>query len=165
MSRVNEPTPHSSSPEPGAPTSAGDGGVEIGPGVYVASTNLRFQFARSGGPGGQNVNKLNTKAQVWVSIASITGMNARALKRLRALAGRRLTASDEIHLSAEESRSQSQNREEVMRRLRELIVEALVEPKVRRKTRPSRAARRKRLENKRLQGEKKSARKRIVPEK
>lgn len=165
MHRVSESTPPSFPPDPDAPTGAGDGGVEIGPGVYVAPTGLRVQFARSGGPGGQNVNKLNTKAQIWVSVGSITGMSGRALKRLRALAGRRLTASDEVHLTAEESRSQSQNREEVMRRLRELILEALPEPKVRRKTRPSRAARRKRLENKRLQGEKKNTRKRILPDK
>jgi ribosome-associated protein len=134
------------------------GALEIAPGVSVAADAIRLQFARSGGPGGQNVNKLNTKAQLWVRIDHIVGLSNRALARLRTLAGSRLTQQDEIHLRAETERSQEANREEVFERLRELIVQARVEPKPRRKTRPSRASKQRRLESKRRRGQIKSGR-------
>jgi ribosome-associated protein len=121
----------------------------IAPGVHVAPGGMRLQYARSGGPGGQNVNKLSTKAELWVQVSAIRGLSQRALQRLRSLAGSRLTAGDEIHLRAESERSQQANRLEALQRLRELIVQARVEPKIRRKTKPSRAAKQKRLESKR----------------
>ena len=119
---------------------------------------MRFQFARSGGPGGQNVNKLNTKAELWVPVAAITGLSERAVARLRALAGRRLTGADEIHISAETERSQEGNRSAALDRLRQLLLEAMHEPKPRRKTKPSRASKRRRLESKRKRSEVKSRR-------
>src|SRR5436190_2455466 len=64
------------------------GDLEVGPGVFISSSAMRFQFARSGGPGGQNVNKLNTKAEVWVRPESLLGMHPEAVGRLRALAGK-----------------------------------------------------------------------------
>src|SRR5829696_2025434 len=80
------------------------------------------------------------------------------LARLRASAGSRLTKSDEIHLVAESERSQEGNRQEVMDRLRELIVQAKVEPKRRRKTKPSAGAKQRRLESKKRRGEIKAQR-------
>ena len=134
-------------------------GIEIAPGVHVPPDALRIQFARSSGPGGQNVNKLSTRAELWVQVAAILGMTERARQRLRQQAGSRLTKNDEIHLSSDESRSQESNRQAVMDRLREMIVVARHEPKVRRKTRPSRAARERRLTQKKRRGEIKSLRK------
>jgi len=128
-------------------------GVELAPGVFAPSGAVRLQYARSGGPGGQNVNKLNTKAELWVQVDAIRGLRDPARARLRALAGSRLTRSDEIHIASETARSQEANRQAVFDRLRELIVRAQVEPKVRKKTRPSKAARRRRLEHKRRRGE------------
>src|SRR3954453_1295175 len=121
-------------------------GDELAPGVRVPESALRFQFARSGGPGGQNVNKVNTKAELWVRLDGITGLSPRAMARLRDLAGRRVTDAGEIHLSAETERRQQANRAAALERLRELIVAAQREPKVRRKTCPSRAAKQRRLE-------------------
>ena len=69
------------------------GDLEVGPGVFISSSAMRFQFARSGGPGGQNVNKLNTKAEVWVRPESLLGMHPEAVGRLRALAGKAPPAS------------------------------------------------------------------------
>lgn len=134
-------------------------GIEIAPGVHVPPDALRIQFARSSGPGGQNVNKLSTRAELWVQVAAIFGMTERARQRLRQQAGSRLTKNDEIHLSSDESRSQESNRQAVLDRLREMIVVARYEPKVRRKTRPSRAARERRLTQKKRRGEIKSLRK------
>ena len=144
-------SPHNLSPSP-------EYGIELAPGVTIARDALRLQFARSGGPGGQNVNKLNTKAEIWVPVAAIRGLRDTAIERLRALAGSRLTKADEIHLAAEGERSQEGNRQDVMDRLRELIIRAKVEPKRRRKTKPSAGAKRRRLESKKRRGEIKAQR-------
>jgi ribosome-associated protein len=138
--------------------SAQSGRIEIAPGVTVAPGAVRIQFSRSGGPGGQNVNKVNSKAELWVHVGSIAGLTHRAMSRLRALAGTRLTGSDEIHLRAESQRSQEANREEVFDRLRQMILQARIEPKIRRKTKPSKAAKQRRLDSKRRRGEIKSNR-------
>ena len=135
-------------------------GIEVAPGVRVPESALRFQFARSGGPGGQNVNKVNTKAELWVPVAALSagGLSDRATGRLRAAAGRRLTESGDIHIASDTHRTQQANRQAVVDRLRELLVSAMHEPKVRRKTRPSRGAKRRRLESKRRRSEVKSNR-------
>ena len=133
-------------------------GIELAPGVRVPAAALRFQFARSSGPGGQNVNKVNTKAELWVPLGSLTGIGERALGRLRALAGRRLTAAEEIHIAADTERSQEANRAEALERLRELLIEAMREPKVRRKTKPSKASKQRRLESKRRRSQTKAHR-------
>jgi ribosome-associated protein len=131
---------------------------ELVPGVRVPESAMRFQFARSGGPGGQNVNKLNTKAELWVPLAAIAGLSDSAMGRLRALAGRRLTTAGEIHIVSETERTQEGNRSAVLDRLRQLLLESLREPKPRRKTKPSRGAKRRRLESKRKRSEAKSRR-------
>ena len=146
--------------QPAAPVAYTGVPVEVAPGVRVPESALRFQYARSSGPGGQNVNKVNTKAELWVPVAALSagGLSGRATGRLRALAGRRLTDAGEIHIASDTHRTQQANRQAVVDRLRELLVSAMHEPKVRRKTRPSRAAKRRRLEAKRHRSEIKSNR-------
>src|SRR5258708_31943712 len=124
-------------------------GFELAPGVTAPASALRWQFARSSGPGGQNVNKVNTKAELWVPVGSISGMSFRAIGRLGALAGRRLTIADEIHIAADTERTQESNRAAAEQRLRELLIQAMHEPKPRRKTKPSRASEQRRLDSKR----------------
>jgi ribosome-associated protein len=142
---------------PGEPTSnpppAEDSSHSIAPGVTIAPGGLRLQYSRGSGPGGQNVNKLNTKAEAWITIEQIVGLSFPAKDRLRSLAGRRLTNSDELHLISEMHRTQEGNRREIFSRLRDLIVQARHEPKRRRKTRPTAASKRKRLDSKRRRSE------------
>jgi ribosome-associated protein len=145
-------------PPPPRPTLPPDGGLEVGPGVRVAESAVRFQFARSGGPGGQNVNKLNTKAELWVPVSALHGLTERALGRLRTMAGRKLTTNDDLHLTAETERSQESNRAAVLDRLRELIVQAKHEPKPRKKTKPSYGAKQRRLKSKKHRSEIKAGR-------
>jgi ribosome-associated protein len=132
---------------------SGADGVELAPGVYAAAHALRMQFSRSGGPGGQNVNKVATKAELWLPLAAIMGLAPVAIERLRHLAGRRITAAGDIHLISESERGQQGNKAAIMQRLRELIVAAKVEPKLRKKRKVSRAARAKRVDVKKRRGE------------
>jgi ribosome-associated protein len=136
------------------------GGIEVAPGVFVAGEAMRWQFSRSGGPGGQNVNKLNTKAELWIGINSFVGLSGDALARLRNLAGRRLTKEDQIHIVAEVNRTQEANRQTVLDILRQLLVQARHRPKTRRPTRPTRASRQRRVAGKRIRSEIKSTRRR-----
>jgi ribosome-associated protein len=129
-----------------APQSSGS--LVIAPGVSVARSELRFAFARSGGPGGQNVNKVNTKAELRVRPGAIAGMSDGARQRLLAAQANRITADGDLLIVADEERSQFANREICVNKLTAFVVAALHEPKVRRKTRPSYASRQRRLESK-----------------
>jgi ribosome-associated protein len=141
---------------PAPPTDA----IELAPGVKVAESDMRFQYARSRGPGGQNVNKVNSKAELWVALTAIWGLSPRAAERLRSIAGKRLTAEGEIHLASDSERSQEQNREAVIQRLCAMVRTAVIEPKPRRPTKPSRGAHQRRLDSKRRRGDIKSGRRR-----
>ena len=144
---MSEPGPEFIAP----PTPPSDA-VEIVPGVRLSESAMRFRYARSSGPGGQNVNKVNTKAELWVPIDALFGLNDRALARLRQMAGKRVTTAGEIHIASDTHRTQEANRAAVIQRLKDLLTQARREPKVRRKTKPSRAAKQRRLESKKRRG-------------
>jgi ribosome-associated protein len=133
-------------------------GIELAPGVRVPESAVRFAASRSGGPGGQNVNKVNSKVEVWVQLDALTGMHPEAIERLKTLSGRKITDAGELHVVAEASRSQQQNREEALLRVRQLVLAAMVRPKRRRATKPSRASKQRRLESKRKRSQIKSGR-------
>jgi len=122
--------------------------VEVAAGVRVREADLRFHFARSGGPGGQNVNKVNTKAELRVRPEVLTGMSGAALHRLITAQANRLTAAGDLLIVADAERSQYANRQACLAKLRALVEAALKEPKVRRKTRPSAGSRQRRLDSK-----------------
>lgn len=135
-----------------------DSGAQLAPGVWAPAGAVRFQFARAGGPGGQNVNKLNTKAELWVRIDQLRGLDEHALARLRKLAGWRLTTEGEIHIAAESYRSQEANKADAMDRLRELLIAAKHRPKPRRPTKPSYGSRQERLKSKKVRSQTKAGR-------
>jgi ribosome-associated protein len=146
-------SPHGPEPE------ASDGGLlELAPGVRASGSILRFAFSRSGGPGGQNVNKLSTKAELRVGLVDLP-ISDRARHRLADAAGRRVTDEGVLVLVSEVHRSQSRNKTECLDKLRELLVSAIAEPKYRRKTKPTRGSKERRLTEKKVRGDVKRTRK------
>ena len=135
------------------------GGVEIAPGVRVPEAVLRFEFVRSSGPGGQNVNKLSTKARLHVALADLSRvLSPPQLDRLVSHAATHVTEAGDIVIACDESRSQSANRQACLDRLRQFIVAAWSRPKVRRPTKPSRSSKRRRLESKQQRSQTKQQR-------
>jgi len=115
-------------------------------------------FSRSGGPGGQNVNKVNTKVTLRLRLSELNGLTEAELERIKTLLANRITTDGEIVITSDEERSQRINLERAYFRLESLIVAAARLPKKRKPTKPSKAAREKRLEAKRRQGRKKADR-------
>jgi ribosome-associated protein len=123
--------------------------------VTVAEADLRFTFSRSRGPGGQAVNKLSTRAELRVAVAAIEGLDETAARRLRRLAGQRLTAADELLIVSDRYRSQLRNRRDCLERLAALVERAARPPRPRKPTRPSRGAVERRLTAKRRRSDRK----------
>jgi len=115
-------------------------------------------FSRSGGPGGQNVNKVNTKVTLRLRLNELAGLSETELERVKTLLANRISNEGEIVITSDEERSQRVNLERAYFRLEALIVAAAKLPKKRRPTKPSKAAREKRLKDKKRQGQKKTDR-------
>jgi ribosome-associated protein len=124
----------------------------------------RANFSRSGGPGGQNVNKVNTKATLRLSLGDLEGLTEPELGRLKETLSSRLSTGDsgepELVIASSEERSRRTNLERGFARLEALISGAARLPKQRRPTGPTRAGREQRLQTKRLTGQKKQGRQR-----
>jgi len=122
--------------------------IPLAIGVSIRESDLRFRFARSGGPGGQNVNKVNTKAELRVHPNAMAGLSGSATHRLVTTLVNRITGDGDIVIVSETERSQSGNREACLTKLRTFVEAAVREPKVRRKTRPTKGSRERRFESK-----------------
>ena len=122
--------------------------LAISAALEIPDRELSLTFVRGSGPGGQNVNKVATAAQLRFDLAASRVLSPEVKARLRALAGRRLTGEGTILLVARNHRTQEANRRDAEERLAELVRRALVAPKPRKATRPTRAARERRLEGK-----------------
>ena len=127
--------------------------------ITIPSEYLTVRFVRSQGPGGQNVNKVNTKCQLSFNILHCRILPGYASRRLIQLAGRRYNAGGAVVIESDRYRMQSRNRQDCQDRLADLIHKSLIQPKKRRPTRTPVAVIKKRLENKKRRGQIKQLRK------
>lgn len=118
----------------------------------------QFSFSRSGGPGGQNVNKVNTKVLLVLSPESLDCLNEEEILKVKKKLSGRMNSQGELYLQLQEERSQLLNREKAVEKMADLISDALIVQRKRKKTRPGRAAVQRRLEGKKRQGQKKKSR-------
>ena len=135
--------------------------LEITPDVSIPDGDLTYAFVRASGPGGQNVNKVSSAVQLRFDMEGSTALSEPVKNRLRVLAGRRLTDDGAILIIARNQRSQEHNRREALERLADLVQRALVVPKTRRATKPTRASKERRLEGKTRQQQTKRHRSRV----
>lgn len=137
--------------------------IEITPGVALDESEIQIDFVRSTGPGGQNVNKVATAAQLRFDVRNSPSLSPEVKERLIRLAGSRMTVEGVLIIEARRYRTQEQNRYDALQRLIHLIRTALEPPKMRKPTRPSLTARAARVGAKKKRGELKRIR-RYVPD-
>ena len=137
--------------------------IKITDSIYINESEVKESFIRSSGPGGQHVNKVATAVQLRFNAKNSGNISAKVYKRLRAIAGSKLTEDGILIIVSREHRSQSQNRRVALDKLISLLQQAAKKPKHRTPSRPSQASVEKRLRNKRLQSEKKKSRRNIDP--
>lgn len=127
----------------------------------IPASALEVRTARASGPGGQHVNTTESKVQLFLDVAAIPWLDAGARTRLYALAGRAVDSDGRIQVQSQENRDQLRNLTEARDKLAELVRRALVVPKRRIATKPTRGSNQRRLESKKRTSDKKSSRSRV----
>ena len=134
--------------------------LEITPTLQIPDAEFTWTYARSGGPGGQNVNKVSSKAMLRWEIAASTALPDDVKARLALQQKRFFTLDGGLIIMSQRYRDQERNRDDCLEKLRALILQALSVPKARKKTRPSRGSKRVRLQDKRRRSAIKQTRRR-----
>ena len=127
--------------------------------IFIRDEELQFKFIRSGGPGGQNVNKVSTAVQLRFDVKNSHSLQDEVRERLFRLAGKKITRDGTLIITASRFRTQEKNREDAVERLVYLLRRASQRPKTRKRTKPTLQSKKHRLESKRESARKKEMRK------
>ena len=136
--------------------------IRVAPDIVIHEKEITFDFVRSSGPGGQNVNKVSTTVQLRFNVRESAGISAAVKNRLMKLAGKRMAADGVLIIRAGRFRKQEQNRQDAVERLVRLLQAAAVKPKMRVKTRPTKASKERKLAAKKRKGQLKRLRKQVT---
>lgn len=134
--------------------------LEISPTISIPLNELNFRFDRSSGPGGQNVNKVNTKVTLWWDVTSSAALPEPVRERFIERYRRRLTNEGQIVVRSQRFRDQGRNVADCMEKLRQMVIEVLNPPRQRKATRPTHGSKLRRRESKEQRSQKKQRRKR-----
>jgi len=132
--------------------------LEITPAIAIEESDLSERFVRASGPGGQNVNKVATAVELRFDVARSAAISDEVKQRLRAIAGTRMSADGVLTIDARRYRTQPQNRADARERLADLVRQALVRPRRRRKTKPTKNSVERRIQSKQKRSQTKRAR-------
>ena len=130
----------------------------VAPGVLIPESAIAFSASRASGPGGQNVNKVSSKVELRVEVAQIRGLGPDAQERLRLVAGKRWIEGGFLLVTASETRNQPENRELAEQKLVALVQQALVVPKKRKATKPTKGSQERRVASKKARSQTKQGR-------
>ena len=127
--------------------------IQVTETLFIDDSDIEFDFVRSSGPGGQHVNKASTAVQLRFNVRQSDTLSEEVRDRLKRIAGKKMTEDGILIIKANRFRSQDKNRKDAMARLIEMLQQATVKPRPRRKTRPSRTAKERRISAKKKRSE------------